>query len=94
MVYTLQALADLETVRGQNELASRLLGSAIALQPKLKNPFFFLYIIRLSLEPVDEAAVKAAARQALGSEAFTAAFNSGAVLTTEQAYALALETCG
>lgn len=94
LVYTLQALADLETARGQHEVAGRLLGSAAALQPRLRNPYFFLYIIRLSLEPVDAAAVEAATRQALGDKAFTAAFHAGAALTVEQAYSLALETCG
>jgi tetratricopeptide (TPR) repeat protein len=93
LVYTLQALADLETACGQNELTVRLLGSASALQPRLRNPYFFLYIIRLSLESVDAAAVEAAARQALGEEAFKAAFQAGAALTAEQANALALETC-
>ena len=90
---TLQALADLEEACGRPENAVRLLGSASAILPRLRNRYFFLYIIRLNLEPVDTAAAEAAARQGLGDEAFTTAFDAGAALTDEQVYNLALEIC-
>jgi predicted ATPase/DNA-binding SARP family transcriptional activator len=93
LVYTLQALAELETAGGRYETAARLLGCAHALQPRLSNPYFFLYIIRLSLEPVDAAAIEMTTRQALGEAAFATAWAEGQRLDVEQAYALAKEIC-
>jgi tetratricopeptide (TPR) repeat protein len=94
LVYTLQALADLEVACGRHAAAARLLGSAEALRPRLRNPFVFNYIIRLSVEPVDTARAEACSRQALGEQAFNGAYAEGAALTEQQAYDLALETCG
>jgi predicted ATPase/DNA-binding SARP family transcriptional activator len=93
LVYTLQALAELEAESGRYETAARLLGCAYALQPRLSNPYFFLYIIRLSLEPVDAAAIERTTRQALGEAAYAAALAEGQALDVEQAYALAQALC-
>jgi tetratricopeptide (TPR) repeat protein len=91
LVYTLQALAELEAARGQYKTAAHLLGCASALRPRLRNPFIFFYIIRLSLEPVDTMTVEASSRQALGEAAYLAAYAEGHALSVDQAYILAQE---
>jgi hypothetical protein len=78
-----EELAGVATATGRAELAARLLGAAEALREELGLP----------LSPADSPAVEAtaaAARAALGDEAFEAARAEGRALPLEQAIAEAL----
>jgi hypothetical protein len=79
----LEALSELALAEGKPERTARLCGAAEALRD----------ILCLPLGPVDRAEYErnvAAARAALGKEAFVAAWAEGRAMTLEQAVAYAL----
>jgi hypothetical protein len=81
---TLEGMAALEQAEGQGERAAQLLGAAAALREALGTP----------LRPIDMSeheTLRAALHEALGEDAFAAAFAAGRALNWEEAVAYALE---
>src|SRR5262249_25651469 len=84
---TLEGLAAVEAMQGRPDRATRLLGAAATLREAMG----------FTPGPDDQARaerVVAAARQALGEEAFASAWAAGHTLALEQAISLALEPSG
>jgi hypothetical protein len=79
----LEGLASFESRHGQAALATRLFGAVDALRERAGRPMQSLYAARY------EAQI-AAARVALGEEAFAAAWAEGEAMTLEEAVAVAL----
>jgi predicted ATPase/class 3 adenylate cyclase len=83
----LDSLARLAGVEGQAKRAARLFGATEALRQPIQAPV-------PGHERLDYESRVAAAREALGAEAFAAAWEEGRAMTLEQAIAYALEAAG